>query len=147
VIVEPEDYHVMVADEFLFLGPDGIALRAQGVGAVEMAVKDGLVSDDEFFPDAAARWSTSKVANMVVAMPVTGSSGSPALKVSMVSARHGTPTCCLIRSTTCLAVRAGGGAAVNGTEAMYARSNKLTRMEARLYTGAATPTPCTRFLP
>src|SRR5688572_12896512 len=41
---------------------------------------------------------------MVVATPVIGASGSPALNVSTVWAIHGTPTFFWIRSMTCLAV-------------------------------------------
>src|SRR5437899_10041754 len=57
-----------------------------------------------FLPDEAARSSTSYVAIMVVAIPVTGVSGSPALKVSTVWSRHGTPTWPLMRSTIWRAV-------------------------------------------
>ncbi len=42
---------------------------------------------------------------MVTAMPVTGVSGLPALKVSTVSLCQGTPTCCWMRATTSRAVR------------------------------------------
>src|SRR5262245_26451219 len=58
-----------------------------------------------FLPAAAARLRTSKVAIIVVATPVTRALGSPALKVSTVWSRHGTPTFFLIRSITCWAVR------------------------------------------
>src|SRR5579883_778189 len=53
---------------------------------------------------AAARCNTSNVAIIVVAIPVTGVSGEPALMVSTVSLRHGTPTLSLIRAITCAAV-------------------------------------------
>src|SRR5262245_3393459 len=58
-----------------------------------------------FLPAAAARWRTSKVAIIVVATPVTRVSGLPALNVSTVCSRQGTPTFFLIRSITCCAVR------------------------------------------
>src|SRR5580704_15572070 len=51
---------------------------------------------------------------MVVATPVTGVSGPPALKVSTVSLRHGTPTFFWMRSTTC--------PAVSGAELCWPRS-------------------------
>ena len=43
----------------------------------------------------------------VVAIPVTTVSGSPALNVSTVVSRQGTPTPALIRATTCCAVIPG----------------------------------------
>ena len=56
-------------------------------------------------PAALARWTTSKVQNTVVAIPVTSVSGPPNLKVSRyVVSRHGTPRFFLMRSTTSPAV-------------------------------------------
>ena len=51
------------------------------------------------------------MAIIVTATPVTRVSGSPALKVSTVSACHGTPTCDLMRSTICAAVGAAAACA------------------------------------
>ena len=45
----------------------------------------------KFRPDFAARFSTSKVAMPVVAMPETAVSGLPALNVSTVSVRQEMP--------------------------------------------------------
>src|SRR5262245_46202233 len=53
---------------------------------------------------AAARFSTSKVAPIAVAIPVTIVSGLPALIVSTVCSRHGTAAAFLILSMTSWAV-------------------------------------------
>ena len=45
----------------------------------------------KFLPCADARSRTSSVAENVVAIPVTGSSGLPALNVSTVGRVHGLP--------------------------------------------------------
>src|ERR1700722_17381261 len=55
-------------------------------------------------PFATARCSTSSVAIIVTATPVTGVLGSPVLNVSTVFSRHSTPTCPLIASTPPCAV-------------------------------------------
>ncbi len=59
----------------------------------------------KFLPEAAARSSTSSVARKVVAMPVTGVSGSPALKVSTVCSLQEQWTFFWMRSMTSRAVR------------------------------------------
>ena len=53
------------------------------------------------------------VAIDVVTMPVTTVDGSPALKVSTVSARHSTPMLFLMRSTISPAVTAANGLSSN----------------------------------
>src|SRR6478735_8151923 len=60
---------------------------------------------------AAARCSTSSVAIMQVAMPVTGVAGSPTLNVSTVAADHVTPDSFFMRSMTCWAVSSAAWAA------------------------------------
>src|SRR5260370_32805237 len=57
-----------------------------------------------FCPFAAALCSTSSVAIIVTAIPVTGVSGFPALNVSTVLLIHGTPMCSWIAATTSRAV-------------------------------------------
>src|ERR1039457_6467888 len=59
-----------------------------------------------FFPAAAARWMTSSVAIMVMAIPFTTVSGSPTMILSTVCSRHGMPMLLLIRSITWAAVSA-----------------------------------------
>src|ERR1700674_3449935 len=89
-----------------------------------------------FCPEAAARSSTSMVAIMVTAMPVTGASGLPALKVSTVSDCHGTPTCCWIRAITSLAVRrfscAAAGLETKSTAIPHTEAHRATLLLVRI---------------
>ena len=66
---------------------------------------------------ADARFKRSSVATIVVATPFTTVSGLPALIVSTVCARHGTPTFFWIRSINCPAVKGSIAGQTKGRKA------------------------------
>lgn len=83
-----------------------------------------------FFPAAFARLHTSSVAIIVVAMPLTGVSIVPAIKLSTVCCRHGIPILALIRSITVPAVNEAGEVCVcavltSGTASPASRKTRL----------------------
>jgi hypothetical protein len=88
----------------------------------------------KFLPAAAARLTTSRVDMTLVAIPVTGVSGSPTLKVSVAPPRQGTPRFALIRSTTRAAVsvepwpNAWNGMAATAAAAEPTRSSLRDRL-------------------